>query len=144
LRLDYDIEFAAGLLECKPPDDVKELQDVVCCKVYLQKKLKKKIDLAKSHLQQIDVFLQENLPEIPQQPRTQRAVRVGFHINRLKIQTLISQDPRKAMDVIRNRIAQSENRYSQRLCLLRQHYELTRLQLFSYARMIDDLGEFRS
>jgi hypothetical protein len=142
LRLDYDIEFAAGLLECKPPDDVDELQNVVCCKVCSQNKLKKKIDLAKSHLQIIDDFLQENLPEILQQPQTLRAVRVGFHINRFKIQILISQDPRKALDVIRNRIAKSVNRYSQRLCLLRQHYELTRLQLFSYICMIDELGEY--
>ncbi len=142
LRLDYDVEFAAGLLECKPPDDVVELQDVVCCKVFSPKKLKKQMDLAKNHLQQIEDFLQENLPEVLQQSRTLCAVRIGFHINRLKIQTLIRQDSQKALDVIRNRIARSVNRYSQRLCLLRQHYELTRLQLVSYARMIDELGEY--
>ena len=142
LRLDYDIEFAAGLLDDKPSGNIEELQEVVCCKVYSRKKLKKKTDTAKNHLQQIDDFLQANLPEILQRPRTLRAVRTGFHINRFKIQTLIHRDSRKAMDVTQNRIAKSENRYSQRLCLLRQHYELTRIQLFSYARMIDELGKY--
>ena len=144
LRLDYDIEFAAGLLDCKPSDDMEELQELVCCKVYSQRKLKKKMDMAKNHIQQIDDFLQEYLPEIPRQPRTLRAVRIGFHINRFRIQTLIRLDTQKAVDVIQNRIAKSENRYTQRLCLLRQHYELTRIQLFSYTRMIDELGEFSS
>jgi len=144
LRLDYDIEFAAGQLDYKPVEDREELQDLVGCKVYSTKKLNKKTDTAKNHLQQIEDFLQENLPEILQQPRTLHAVRIGFHINRFRIQNLIRRDTQKAVDVIQNRIAKSQNRYAQRLCLLRQHYELTRIQLFSYTRMIDELGEFSS
>jgi hypothetical protein len=142
LRLGYDIEFAAGLLDVEPNTDIEELREFTGCKVYSHRKLKKKTDAAIDHLQKIDAFLNEHLPEIPRHPRTLRAVRIGFHINRFHMQKLIQEDVSKAIETIQTKIAASENRYTHRLCLLRQHYELTRIQLFSYIRMIDELGEY--
>jgi hypothetical protein len=144
LRLDYDIEYAAGLLDYHPKDDLAELQDRIGCQLNLHRILQKKITAAREHLRQIDAFLEEHLPEIIRNPKTHRAVRIGFHVNRFQIQKLVPNDIPQAIETIRNKIAASENRYSMRICLLRQHFELTRIQLFSYIRMIDELGDYDS
>ena len=54
----------------------------------------------------------------------------------------MAEDPVVATRIFRENIIASQRRYTKRICLLRQHYELARLELITYARMVDELAEF--
>jgi hypothetical protein len=54
----------------------------------------------------------------------------------------MTENPTAATTLFRENIIASQRRYTKRICLLRQHYELAQLQLISYAKMVDELAEF--
>lgn len=64
-----------------------------------------------------------------------------FYLDKHAVCTLATQDPRRAMEIIERHV-KGERKYSRRICLLRQHYELSRIQLFSYMEMVDKLAEY--
>jgi hypothetical protein len=142
LRLDYDVDFAAGRLDYSPLDDIAEMDKQMDQPIYPIDKLRRKISVARENIAAADSFLSQHLGHILQQPRALRAARVGYHINRGKIQSLIRENPDKAIGVFNNEIIPAQNRYSHRICLLRQHYELSRIQLFSYVKMVDELADY--
>jgi hypothetical protein len=142
LRLDYDIEFSAGLLDNDPVGDIAELQEMIPCAVFPLKRAKSKIARARAILETADDFLAEYLTGMADRPLETRAARTAFYLDKHAICTLAAQDPRRAMEIIESRV-KGEKRYSQRICLLRQHYELSRIQLFSYMEMVDKIAEFR-
>lgn len=142
LRLAYDVEFAAGLLDEKPIEEVAAMDRLVCCRVYSRKKLGMRTELARRQLVELDVFLAENAPELRCDGRQLRAVRIGYGVNTRRIRWLVRRAPSRAMRLIREQLAPADPRCTRRLCLLREHYELTRLQLLSYTQMIDELAEY--
>jgi len=141
LRLDYDIEFSAGLLDNDPAGDIGELQEMIPCAVFPLKRAKSKVHRAKGVLETADDFLAEYLPDVAAEPLKRRAARTVFHLDKHAVCTLATQDPRRAMEIVERHV-KSERKYSRRICLLRQHYELSRIQLFSYMEMVDKLAEF--
>ena len=141
LRLNYDIEFAAGLLDNNPVGDIHELEEVIPCAVYSLKRAMKKSCIAKRNIEAADRLLAEYFPELVKDPLKLRAARTAFYLNKHKIQILVTEAPRKAIEILERHI-EGEPRYSERICLLRVHYELSRLQLFSYVNMIDELAEY--
>jgi len=142
LRLDYDVEFAAGLLDYSPVDDIVELKDIMLCQIYPAKKAKRKMAVARDNLNALDTFLQQYLPALYDLPLQLRAAKIGFHLNCFKVRKKIQNDPKKAVNIFNNHIIEAEKRYTKRICLLRQHYELSRIQLFTYVQIVDDLGEY--
>ncbi|OHB78582.1 MAG: hypothetical protein A2Z25_19545 [Planctomycetes bacterium RBG_16_55_9] len=142
LRLDYDIEFAAGLLDHTPTGDIRDLSEIMLCPVYPEAKACLKVERAQRIFETIDRFLERNLPEVLDKPLDLRAARLGAMINDHNVFPIMAADPAAATSIFRENIIVSERRYTKRICLLRQHYELARLQLISYARMVDELAEF--
>jgi hypothetical protein len=142
LRLDYDIEFAAGLLNHTPICDIHELSRIMLRPVYPKAKANLKAGRACKILETVDRFLESNLPEVFDRPLDLRAARLGSMINEHDVRQAMASDAVAATAIFRDRIVASERRYTKRICLLRQHYELARLQLISYARMVDKLAEF--
>lgn len=142
LRLDYDIEFAAGLLDHTPFCDIHDLSKIMLCPVYPEAKASYKIERAYRILKTVDRFLERNLPEVFDKPLYLRAARLGSMTNEHNVQQAMATDAVAAISIFRDRIIVSERRYTKRICLLRQHYELARLQLISYSRMVDELAEY--
>lgn len=141
LSLDYDVEFAAGLLDKKPLTDIRHLQKELACPYEERNKVRQKIDLARENIKTIDNFLQHQAPELLRNPLQRRAVRIGYHINAFKVRPAVAGYPSDALDKLK-RIAAATPKYSQRICLLRQHYELARIQLLAYVHMVDELGDY--
>ena len=141
LRLDYDIEFAAGRLDHTPIRDIHDLSKIMLCPVYPETKACFKVERACRLLEAVDRFLERNLPEALEKPLDLRAARLGAMTNEHNVQQAMATDPVVATTIFREQIIASERRYTKRICLLRQHYELARIQLISYARMVDDLAE---
>jgi hypothetical protein len=142
LRLDYDIEFAAGLLDQTPIRDIDDLSRVMLCQVYPEATARLKVERAQRILETVDGFLEKNLPEVLDKPLDLRAARVGAMVNDCNVLHTISENRAAATRIFREQIIASQRRYTKRIYLLRQHYELARLQLISYASMVDDLAEF--
>lgn len=142
LRLKYDVEFAAGLLDYDPQGDLRQLREIMSCPVYSLGKTEAQVQRAKISLKTVDAFLKNYLPVVWQRPLELRAARIGFYLNRFKIQKWIHKNSGKATGIFNDNIIRAEKRYSQRICLLRQHYELCRIQLFAYVEMVDELGEY--
>ncbi|UCC96388.1 MAG: hypothetical protein JSW66_11135 [Phycisphaerales bacterium] len=142
LRLDYDVEFAAGMLDRTPIRDIRDLAEVVLYPVYSELRANLKADRARQVLRRADDFLKKHIPEIFDNPLGLRAARVGSMTNPSKLLQMMVANPTVAVSIFRERIIASEPRYTKRICLLRQHYELARLQLLSYIRMVDELAEF--
>jgi len=146
LRLDYDVEFAAGQLPHTPLGDLEELKgqmmNPTCSNGKAEKRIRKKIEKAKGNMARIDDFLQDNLEDIYQDPLKRRAARIGYHINRFKLHKLIEKDPEKTKQIIRDWVSRADGRYTDRISKLRQHYELAKIQLADYVEMIDELGEY--
>ena len=105
------------------------------------KRAKSKVDRAKGVLERADAFIAEYLPDVAGDPLKRRAARTVFYLDKYAMCTLAKEDHRRAMEIL-ERHANGERRYSRRICLLRQHYELSRIQLFSYMEMVDKLAEF--
>ena len=141
LRLNYDIEFAAGLLDNNPIADIHELEEVIPCSVFSLKRAMKKTCIAKTNIEAADRLLAQYFPELDKEPLKVRAARITFHLNKHRIQTLATEAPRKAIEILQRHI-KGEPRYSERICLLRVHYELSRIQLFSYVNMVDELAQY--
>jgi len=141
LRLDYDIEFSAGLLDNDPLGDIGELEKMIPCAVFPLKRARSKVNRAKGVLETADRFLAEYLPDVAGEPLKTRAARTVFYLDKHAICTLATQDPSQAVEIVKSHMA-GEKKYSRRICLLRQHYELSRIQLFSYMEMVDKLAEF--
>lgn len=142
LRADYDVEFAAGQVDYSPMDDIVELEKILLCPIYPIQKIKRKMERARENQKAFDAFIQHSLPGIYDHPLQLRAAKIGFYLNRYKIQKRIYDDPQTAITILNKRILPAEKRYTKRICLLRQHYELSRIQLFTYAEIVDDLGEY--
>ena len=141
LRLSYDLEFAAGLLDYDPVGDIHELEQLIPVAVFVLKGAKKKICKAESALRIADDLLAEYFPGLDKEPLKVRAARTAFHLNKRKIQTLAGSSPREVVDIL-DRHMEGHERCSERICLLRIHYELSRIQLFSYISMIDELADY--
>lgn len=141
LRLNYDIEFAAGLLDNDPVSDIHQLEEVIPCSVFSLKRAKKKTCKAKSILEAVDKLLDEYFPGLENEPLKVRAARTTFYLNKHKIQSLTTESPRKAIEILERHMT-GEPRYSERICLLRVHYELSKIQLYSYVNMIDELAQY--
>ena len=141
LRLDYDIEFSAGLLDNDPVGDIGELEEMIPCVVFPLKRAKIKVARARDALKTADEFLAEYLPDLAHEPLKTRVARTVFYLDKHAICTLAREDPPRTMEIIERHV-KGEKRYSRRICLLRQHYELSRIQLFSYMEMVDKLAEF--
>ena len=90
----------------------------------------------------IGILLQKHLPQLDENPLELRAARMGFHLNRFNVRALAGSNPDEAAALLKNQIIKSQRRYSRRLCLLRQHYELSRIQLITYVNVIDQLGDY--
>lgn len=142
LRLDYDIEFAAGLLDNTPICDIRDLSKIMLRPVYPEVKARLKTGWACKILVTVDQFLEKNLPDVFSKPLSLRAARLGSMTNDHNVYKTMATNSAAATSIFRERIIDSERRYTKRICLLRQHYELARLQLISYVRMVDDLAEF--
>jgi hypothetical protein len=142
LRLDFDIEFAAGLLDHTPTHDIQDLSEITLRPVYPEANACFKIERAQTILETVDRFLEANLPEIFDRPLDLRAARLGAMINDHEVFHAMAEDPVVATRIFRENIIASQRRYTKRICLLRQHYELARLELITYARMVDELAEF--
>ncbi len=142
LRLDYDIEFAAGLLDYTPTDDIRELSEIMLCPAYPEAKAHLKAERARKTLETVDRFLEANLPEVLDKPLDLRAARLSAMVNDHNVFPTMSEDPAGATSLFREEIIVSQRWYTKTICLLRQHYELARLQLLSYAKMVDDIAEF--
>jgi hypothetical protein len=142
LRLDYDIEFAAGLLNHTPIHDIHELSRMMFRPVYPEAKACLKVERAQRILETVDRFLKINLPEVLDKPLDLRAARLGAMVNNHNVFHTMTENPAAATSLFRENIITSQRRYTKRICLLRQHYELARLQLISYASMVDELAEF--
>jgi len=142
LRLDYDVEFAAGMLDHTPLSDIRDLAEVVLHPIYAESRANQKADRACQVLRKVDEFLKKHIPEIFDNPRGLRAARVGAMTNPYKLEQVMTANPIAAVSILREKIIPSEPLYTKRICLLRQHYELARLQLVSYIRMVDELAEF--
>jgi len=143
LRLDYDIEFAAELLDESPLADLEQLSQILSRPIYPCEKAKKRVCQAKKCLRILGSFLEEHFENLSDKPLELRAARIGFWVNRFGVRKLLLQNPQKAAEIFESRIIKSEKRYSHRICQLRQHYELTRLQLLSYVRIVDELGQYQ-
>ena len=165
-RLGYDIEKTALPFSnpLNPLRELKNLEKTLNCTVYPHKKAMKKIKTARKNLKAIDNFLQENMPEVYQDPLQKRAARIGYQLNRFDIQGLITQtinptyNPNiliqqeinknketaleQAKDIITNRIAKAHERYTERIQKTRIHHELTKMQLKDYVNRVDKLGAY--
>ncbi|MEJ2705023.1 MAG: hypothetical protein P8Z79_21505 [Sedimentisphaerales bacterium] len=142
LRLDYDIEFSAERLDYTPTDDIRELGEIMLCPVYPEAKACLKVEHAQRLLDTVDRFLEANLPEVLDKPPDLRAARLGAMVNDRNVFNTMSENPSGATSLFREEIIASQRWYTKTICLLRQHYELARLQLLSYVRMVDDLAEY--
>ncbi len=142
LRLDFDLEFAAGQLAVSPAEDLDELHKFFPCEIYNNKKLNSKVEKSVDILQESESFLSDYLSELSHNLPALRAFRTGYFVNMYKIREIITKSPKKAINIIENKMLPAEKRFSQRICLLRQHYELSRMQLLYYVNMIDELAEY--
>ena len=167
-RLGYDIERAALPLNnpLNPLKELKDLEKTLDCEVYSHKDLIKKIKTARKNIKIVDSFLQENMPEVYQDPLQRRAVRIGYQLDRFNIQDLIAQSTNhsyhqdmsiqqkidknketalgETKDIITNRIAKANERYTERIKKTRIHHELTKIQLKDYVERVDKLGQYNS
>ena len=132
LRLNYDVEFSGGVLDYDPIDDISELEKAMLCSVYPRNKARKQMNKAKGKLKILEAFLSRNIPSLIENPLNLRTARICFYLDRFDIQKIVKGNPERAIAIIHDYIIPAERRYSQRICLLRHHYELTRLQLLSY------------
>ena len=142
LRLGYDVEFAGDLLEHSPQGDVAEMDRFTGCVTFPAEKLRLQMQAARDNLMVLDEFFGRYMPEVFGWPFTLRAARIGFHTDWYKIQRLVRERHQEALAVFKTKILPAQNRFSQRICLLRQHYELSRIQLFSYTQMVDELADY--
>ena len=142
LRLNYDVEFAVGILEHTPIEDIQNLAKVVFCPVYPETRVDLKSEQAAGILDGVNEFLKTNIPAVFDNPLQLRAARIGAMVNHGDICQIMRADPKAAVSIFQDIILPSEPRYTKQICLLRQHYELTRLQLLSYAGMVDTLAGF--
>lgn len=141
LRLDYDIEFAAGLLDNDPLSDIAHLESIIPCCVFPRALVEKKITDARHCLGAADQFIRNCLPDVVGDAASKRAVRTVCYLNKHDLRTLVNVCPQRAVETAERHIARRA-RYSRRICMLRQHYELTRLQLLCYVEMIDEMAQY--
>jgi len=142
LRLDFDIEFAVGMLDHTPADDIHDLARVLLCPVYPEARISLRTEHAISVLDETNEFLARRIPSVFDSPLELRAARIGAMVNHDNVRQIMQADPEAAVSIFRKKILPSEPRYTRQVCSLRQHYELTRLQLLSYAKMVDTLAGF--
>jgi hypothetical protein len=142
LRFKFDIEFCGGLLDQTPEKDVADLQILLQTAAYPPDKLEKEVTRAKINLKKVDAALRTIMPDILDAPPTLRTVRMGYHLNVFGLQKWATKDPERARYIISEFLLRAESRYSLKICLLRQFYELGRIQIISYARMIKHLGDY--
>ncbi|MCP4713226.1 MAG: hypothetical protein GY869_31735 [Planctomycetes bacterium] len=142
LRLGYDVEFAGSLLDYTPLSDVTEMNRLTGFKTYPAEKLRLKMKAGQDSITLLDDFFERYMPEVRGWPYTLRAGRIGFHTDWFNIQKMVRERPEEALEVFKSQILPAQNRFSQRICLLRQHYELSRIQLFSYTQMVDELADY--
>jgi len=142
LRLGYDVEFAAGLLDEQPIEEVAAMERLAHGRMCSRSRLGERTAAARGLVAELDGFLDEHAPELRADRRRLRAVRIGYGIDARRIRRLVKRSPKRALRVIREHLAPAEPRCTRRLCLLREHYELTRLQLLSYTQMVDELAQY--
>ncbi|MBN1844727.1 MAG: hypothetical protein JW810_03520 [Sedimentisphaerales bacterium] len=142
LRLQFDVEFAAGILPYDPREDIRQFRSLHLGTVYSLASCQQYQRRARQNLERIDAFCRERLADLWADRPRRRAARIAFHINRHRLQARLDRDPDGAAEILCRRVMAAHRRYSERLCLLRQHYELTRLQLLSYIQMVDELAGF--
>ncbi len=141
LRLDYDIEFAAGLLDNDPLSDIEHLESMIPTCVFPRLVVQNKMSDARRCVQAADCFMQERLPDAARDPVAVRVIRTVCYLDKHGIRRTLDVCPQRAVETVQRYLARHQ-RYSMRICTLRQHYELTRLQLLSYMEMIDELAEY--
>ncbi|MBN1818060.1 MAG: hypothetical protein JW828_11930 [Sedimentisphaerales bacterium] len=142
LRLCFDIEFAAGALDNTPGQDIQDMEQIFPCTIYPTKKWTCKSEKAEQLLIGIDEFIAASMPEIRDEPLLVRTTRIGWFINIGQVRTVSVAHPSQAVEIFRATILPCQRQYSRRLCMLRQHYELARLQLLSYIKMVDEMAEY--
>ncbi|MCF7958742.1 MAG: hypothetical protein K9M57_09875 [Phycisphaerae bacterium] len=142
LRLAYDIEFAAGELNDQPMADIAEMVHIMGCKVFSVNKANRMIENARRNIGQFNAFLECHMAGLSEDPVMLRTAKTGYGLNRFGIQMLVQDHPGKAVRLFHDHILKAEPRYTRRLVMLRQHYALARIQLISYVRLVDDLGEY--
>ncbi|MBL7185267.1 MAG: hypothetical protein ISS70_03000 [Phycisphaerae bacterium] len=142
LRLDYDIEFAVGMLDHTPIEDIQNLAKVVLCPIYPEAKVDLKSEQAISVLYGVNEFIERNIPAVFDNPLELRTARIGAMVNHYNVRQIMRASPEAAVSIFRDRILPLEPRYTKQICLLRQHYELARLQLLSYVGMLDELAQY--
>lgn len=141
LRLDYDVEFSAGLMDNDPLSDIAQLESLIPACVFPRAVVEKKMADARYCLAAADRFIDDCLPEAAEKAVMRRAVRTACYLNRHGLRRLIDVSPQRAVETAQRYMARHP-RYTRRICMLRQHYELTRIQLLSYIEMIDELAEY--
>lgn len=142
LRMCFDAEFAAGCLDATPTRDLERMEALFgpgICPVASVEAVGRR---AAQVLVVGDEFLADYVPEALDQGLRHRAARIGWYLNTEQVRTAAVARPDRAAEIFRATILPCERQYTQRVCLLRQHYELTRLQLLSYVRMVEELGEY--
>jgi len=142
LRLAFDVEFAAGLLEETPDDDVTAMETLFGSGVYPRPCLDRLRSWATQALSVGDEFLADYVPEALDCPLTHRTARIAWAVNIAGVRRRALAHPHRAAEIFRATILPCVRQYTQQLCLVRQHYELTRLQLITYAQMVDELGDY--
>jgi len=105
-------------------------------------KVSLKTEKAISVLYEMNEFLERNIPAVFDDPIELRAARMGAMVNYDNVRQIMRASPEAAVSIFQDRILPSEPRYTRQVCLLRQHYELTRLQLISYVEMLDELAQY--
>jgi hypothetical protein len=141
LRLDYDIEFAAGLLDNNPLCDVEQLESLIPVSVFPRLVAQTRMTDARRCVAAADRFMEDCLPAAARDAISKRVIRTVFYLDKHGIRRAGDVCPQRAVEIARRYLDRHE-RYSHRICTLRQHYELTRLQLLSYIEMIDELAEY--
>jgi len=139
LSLAYDVERTAGMLDEDPMQDIDELESAVFCEVYSRRKATEAIERAKRNVRTIDAFVEKRMPGLS--PFERRAIRIGYHLNNLRLHDLVKKDEQSALGVLAD-IARVQERCNDGLLQLRLFYELARDQVLFYVRRIDELGQY--
>ena len=142
LRMQFDVELAAGQLDAIARRDVAQMEELFGPGAYPVACLDRMGDHAAEVLAVGDEFLAEYVPEAVCDGLLRRTARIGWYTNAEGVRTEAIARPDRAAEIFRATILPCERQYTQQVCLLRQHYELARLQLLSYVRMVDELGEY--
>lgn len=142
LRMCFDVEFAAGCLDATPTRDLDRMEDLFGPGICPAASIEAVGRRAAQVLAVGDEFLADYVPDALETGLRRRAARIGWYLNTEQVRREAVARPDRAAEIFRATILPCERQYTQRVCLLRQHYELTRLQLLSYVRMVEELAEY--